>query len=101
MYTDDTVRFTIYARSGNQYIIIAYHCDADLILAVPFNSRYDMYRLLAYDKIMQRLSNHKLTVDLQILDNEASTEYKRVIKKKWNTNYQLFPPNTHRSNSSE
>ena len=101
MYTDDTVRFTIYARSGNQYIIIAYHCDADLILAVPFNSRYDMYRLLAYDKIMQRLSNHKLTVDLQILDNEASTEYKRVIKKKWNTNYQLVPPNTHQSNAAE
>ena len=30
---------------------------------------------------MQRLSNHKLTVDLQILDNEASTEYKRFVKK--------------------
>ena len=50
---------------------------------------------------MQRLSDHKLTVDLQILDNEASTEYKRFIKNKWHINYQLVPPNTHRSNAAE
>ena len=37
-------------------------------------------------------------MDLQIIDNEASTEYKRVIKNKWNAIYQLVPPNTHRSN---
>ena len=60
-----------------------------------------MHSLLAYNKIMQRLCDHKLTVDLQILDNEASKEYKRVIKKKCNTSYQLVPPNTHRHNTSE
>ena len=42
-----------------------------------------------------------MTVDLQIIDNEASAEYKRAIKEKWNANYQLVPPNTHRSNTSE
>ena len=30
---------------------------------------------------MQRLRDHELTVDLQILNNEASAEYKKVIKK--------------------
>ena len=50
---------------------------------------------------MQRLSNHKLTVDLQILDNEAIAEYKRFIKKKWNINYQLVSTNTHQSNVAE
>ena len=53
-----------------------------MILTVPFNSRKYTYRLIAYNKILQRLRDHTLTVDLQILDNEASTEYKRVIKKK-------------------
>ena len=62
--------------------MIAYNCNANLILAVPFNSRKDTHRLLAYNKIMQRLSDHKLTLDLQILDNEASTEYKRFVRKK-------------------
>ena len=32
LYNDDTGRFPVHARSGNQYIIIAYHCDANLIL---------------------------------------------------------------------
>ena len=36
-----------------------------------------------------------------ILDNEASEDYKRSIKNKWNTKYQLVPPHTHRSNASE
>ena len=50
---------------------------------------------------MQRLTDNKLSVDLQILDNEASADYKRAIKKKWNANYQLVPPNTHQSNAAE
>ena len=61
--------------------MIAYHYDANLILAEPFSSRKDTHRLLEYDNIMQRLSDNKLIVDLQILDNEASAEYKRAIKK--------------------
>ena len=52
-----------------------------MILGEPFTSRKDKHLLLAYDKLMQILRDHKLTVDLQILDNEASAEYKRVIKK--------------------
>ena len=50
---------------------------------------------------MQRLTDNKLSVDLQILDNEASAEYKRSIKTKWNAKYQLVPPHTHRSNAAE
>ena len=50
---------------------------------------------------MQRLTVNKLIVDIQIIDNKASAEYKRAIKKKWNANYQLVPPNTHWSNTAE
>ena len=50
---------------------------------------------------MQLLSDHKVNRDLQILDNEASAEYKRFVKKKCNIKYQLVPPNTHRSNAAE
>ena len=81
--------------------MIAYHYDPNLILAKPFTSRKDKHHLLAYDKLMRRLRNNKLTVYLQILNNEASAEYKRAIKEKWNANYQLVPPNTHRSNAAE
>ena len=101
LYTDDTGCFPVHVHSGNQYIIIAYHCDANLILAEPFASRKDTHRLLEYDKIMQRLSNNKIIVGIQIIDNEAIVEYKRAIKKKWNANYQLVLPNTHWSNAAE
>ena len=50
---------------------------------------------------MQRLTNNRLLVDLQILDNESSAEYKRAINTKWNANYQLVPRNTHQSNAAE
>ena len=56
---------------------------------------------MAYYKIMQRLINNKFTVDLQILDTEASAEYKRAITEKWSANYHLLPPNTYRSNADE
>ena len=69
LYTDDKGLFTVHARSGNQYIMIAYHCYTNLILAEPFASRKGKHRLLEYDKIMRRLINNKITVDLQILDN--------------------------------
>ena len=101
LYTDDTGHFPVHAHSGNRYIMIAYHCDANLILAEPFPSRKDAHRLLAYNKIMQRLTDNKLCVNLQILDNKASEEYKQIIKNKWNAKYQLVPPHTHRSNAAE
>ena len=101
LYTANTGRFPIHARSGNQYIMIAYHCDTNLILSKPFPERKDTHRLLAYNKIIQRLTDNKLSVYLQILDNEASTEYKRSIKTKWNAKYKLVPPHTHQSNSAE
>ena len=81
--------------------MIAYHCNANLILAEPFSSRKDTHRLLTYDKIMQQLTDNKLLVDLQIIDNKTSVWYKQAIKTKWDANYQLVPPNTHRSNAAE
>ena len=50
---------------------------------------------------MQRLRDNKLAVNLKILKNEASAEYTRSIKEKWNNNNQLVSPNMHRSNSAE
>ena len=50
---------------------------------------------------MQRLTDNKLSLDLQILDNEASEAYKQFIKIKWKTKYQLVPPHTHQRNAAE
>ena len=60
--------------------MVAYHYDANTIMAVPFKSRKDKYRMVAYNTIMQRLKDRNMLVHLKILDNEASKEYKTIIK---------------------
>ena len=50
---------------------------------------------------MKRLKDRSMLVDLQILDNEASTEYKRIINYEWGVGYQLVPPHIHCRNTAE
>ena len=101
LYTDDTVRFPVISRKGNQYIMVAYHCDSNAIMVVPFKTRKDKDRMAAYNTIMQSLKDRDMLVNLQILDNEASKEYKTLIKDKWNINHQLVPSHIHCQNATE
>ena len=101
LYTDDTGRFPVRSRSGNQYIMVAYHCDAKLILACPFTNHKDCHRLEAYAAIVKSLKRRGLHVDLQILDNETSAAYKKEIPETWGAKFQLVPPNMHRRNAVE
>ena len=95
LYTDNTGRFPIKARSGNQYVMIAYHEDGNLILQQPFKSKKDVHRIAAYNAIMTRLAARGFLVDLQILDNKASAAYKHAITFKWKATFQLVPPDMH------
>ena len=101
LYTDDTGRFPVRARSGNQYVMIAYHADGNLILQQPFKTKSDTHRIAAYDTIMMRLAAKGLSVDLQIMDNEASTAFKQSITFAWRAKFQLVPPDMHRRNCAE
>ena len=101
LYTDDTGRFPIKARSGNQYVMIAHHAQGNLILQQAFKTRSDKHRISAYNAIMTRLTSQGLAVDLQILDNEASAAYKRTITDTWKCKFQLVPPDMHRRNRAE
>jgi hypothetical protein len=101
LYTDDTRRFPVKARSGNQYVMIAYHADGNLILQQAFKTRSDKHRIVAYNFIMMRLVARGLSVDLQILDNEASAAYKQTITFTWQSKFQLVPPEMHHCNRAE
>ena len=78
--TDETGCFPVTSRIGNQYIMVEYHCDANALIFVTFNSRRYKDRMVSYNSIMQRLKDRNMLVYLQILDNEASKEYKKIIK---------------------
>ena len=81
--------------------MVAYHCDANAIIAVPFKSRKDKDRMVAYKSIMQRLKDSNMLVNLQILDNEASMEHKTIMKDQWKIKYQLVPSHIHRQNAAK
>ena len=72
LYTDGCGRFPIISKSGNEYIIIAYHCDSNTILQAPFSNSKTKHRIRAYSSIMKGLSDRGYQVDVQILDNEVS-----------------------------
>jgi len=101
LFTIDTGHFPVRSRSGNQYVMIAFHADGNLILQQAFKTKSDCHRIAAYNLIMTRLAARGLFVDLQILDNEASSAYKEAITFKWNAKFQLVPPDMHRRNQAE
>ena len=81
--------------------MIVYHCDTNVILQDSFATRSEQNGIAAYNSIMKCFSDKGNKVDVNILDNEASAEYKRVINEKWQEQYQLVPSNVHRRNVSE
>jgi hypothetical protein len=81
--------------------MIAFHADGNLILQQAFKTKSDCHRIAAYNDIMTRLAARGLSVDLQILDNKASSAYKEAIIFKWNATFQLVPPDMHRRNRAE
>ncbi len=101
LYTDDTGRFPVKARLGNQYVMIAFHANGNLILQQAFKTRRDKHCVAAYNTIMTRLAARGLLVDLQILDNEASAAYKHAITVTWQAKFQLVPPDMHCCNRAE
>ena len=50
---------------------------------------------------MKKLTDRGHHVDIQILDNEVSADFKRTIQQYWGAKYQLVLPNIHRRNIAE
>ena len=56
LYTDDTGRFPVKARLSNQYVMIAFHANGNLILQQAFKTRSNKHRISAYNAIMTCLA---------------------------------------------
>ncbi|KAL7475350.1 hypothetical protein ACHAW6_001271 [Cyclotella cf. meneghiniana] len=94
-------RFSTSSCSGNQYIMLAYHCNSNAILVEPFQLHHDCHCIAAHDCIMTRLCDKGHILEHQILDNEASKAYRHSITQDWNATFQLIPPNVHCTNVAE
>ena len=79
--------FPVRSRSGNYYIMLAYHVDTNAIVVEPFQSKHDRHRLAKSNRMMTRLKKNGHSVDLQILDNECSAAYREQITEKWDATF--------------
>jgi hypothetical protein len=79
LYMDDTGRFPVRACLRNQYIMIAFHANGNLILQQAFKSKSSRHCIATYNATMLHLTARGLSLDLQILNNKASVAYKEAI----------------------
>ena len=49
LYTDDMGRFPVRSRIGNNFRMLSYHVDTNVILVDPYKSRHNRHRLAAAD----------------------------------------------------
>ena len=100
IHTDQTGKFPVQSKSGNNYLLILYDYDSNYIHAEPIKNRSASEILRAYQRAHKVLVNAGLRPKLQRLDNECSTLLKDYMHEQ-NVDYQLVPPGTHRRNAAE
>jgi hypothetical protein len=99
-YMDLSGRFPHCSSRGNEYIMIAYHYDANAILGVPVKNRQAAVLTKAWKEIHHKLCSAGLKPTTWILDNETSHDLQTAMTK-YKTKYQLVPPHIHRANAAE
>ena len=100
VYSDQTGQFPTTSSRGTKYVMIFYDYDSSAILAEPLKSRSASELLRAFSKLHKHLTDRGLHPALQILDNECPAQLKSFMRQS-GTNYQLAPPNMHRTNAAK
>ena len=100
VHFDQTGRFPLTSSRGNKYIMVLVEIDGNYIDAEPMKNKTEGSMIKAYLALWERLTaTGTVKPTTHIMDNEASAEYKKVIRK--NCTIQLVPPNNHRRNLAE
>ena len=100
VHFDQTGRFPATSSRGNKYIMVLVEIDRNYIDAEPMKNKTEGSMIKAYLALWERLTAiGTVKPTTHIMDNEASAEYKKVIRK--NCTIQLVPPNNHRRNLAE
>ena len=95
VYSDLTGTFLVQSDRGNNYILVAYHYDANNILTTPLKNRTGPCILSGITKNHDQLRKRGLTPKLHIMDNEVSEDLKKYFEDS-DIQFQLVPPHMHR-----
>ena len=85
---------------GNNYILVAYHYDANNILTTPLNNRTGLCILSGITKIHDKLRKRGLTPKLHIMDKEMSEDLRKYFEVS-DIQFQLVPPHMYHRNAAE
>ena len=99
-YADLTGRFPFVSSKGNQYFVVVYDYDSNLILVEVIPDRNAETITKAYLKIYNMLKKRGRPPKTFILDNEVSGYLVNAFELE-NVNYQKVPPHVHRRNAAE
>ena len=79
-YQDLTGRFPVKLSSGNKYILIGYHYDANCIIGHPVKDRKAPTLTKAQTNLHDEFKQAWVEPDVWILDNEVSNDLKKVFQ---------------------
>ena len=101
MYADQTVLFLVVSSLGNRHIMILHHVDSNSSSWLEAMQDQSGGKLtLACARGLARMRCHGIIPKHQILDNQASAEYKAAIEASGMT-YKLAPLEEHQHNMAE
>jgi hypothetical protein len=100
VYTDQTGRLPQPSTSGNNYVLIAYDYDGNCILLRPYRRKTAKILTDTIRDIHRTLTKGGCRPLYHGLDNECPREVKELFQTR-NVQYQLVPPNDHRTNGAE
>jgi hypothetical protein len=100
IYIDQTRHFLIPSTSGNIDMLVLYDYDSNAILVEHMKNRSGPQILAAYKLVIDLLTRQGLKLQLQRLDNEASTALKQFMTSV-DVDSHLAPPHVHRRKVAE
>ena len=97
---DLTGRFPYTSSRGNQYVMIMYNYDANVIWGLPLKSRNATVIVEAFETLNKKFVKGGFKPNLFIFDNEFSGKFRAAVENE-NINLQLVTPHMHRNNPAE
>ena len=98
--TNQTGQFPIVSQKENQYTMVLYNYDSNIILAEGCKERTGTELTATYDKLYNKLTKAGVIPVIQRIENEVSTILVELIKER-GSQYQLASPYDHQLNPAE
>ena len=100
IFSDQTGRFPIVSSRGNRSVMVLYNYVSNAILTGPLKNNITPELVIAQTRLTQYLLYRGFNPTAFRIDNESPEALKLSFRSN-SIDFQLFPPNNHRTNQAE